>query len=206
MFFKAFIDELRTQRWDDHRYYHQSRINQTLHLLSALGFLCAYGVLFFDPPTAALIGWGWSMVTRQSGHFFFEPQGFDQVNQVSNEYKEAVKVGYNLDRKVVLLAIWAGVPALIWFLPRIWSLALWPAADSVAEFWRQVGWVWLCLGAAGLAWRTVHLIHLRGPLAALAWMTKILTDPLNDVRLYWRSPLALFRGERLDPMVHVRHG
>jgi hypothetical protein len=206
MLFKAFIGELRTQRWDDHRYYHQSRVNQTLHLLSALGFLCAYGVLFIDPPTAALIGWGWSMVTRQSGHFFFEPQGFDQVNQVSNEYKEAVKVGYNLDRKVVLLAIWAGVPALIWFLPRIWSLDLWPVADSVAEFWRQVGWVWLCLGAAGLVWRTVHLVWLRGPLAALAWMSKILTDPFNDVRLYWRSPIALLRGEWLDPMGHVRHG
>ena len=45
-------------RWDDHRYYHQSRINQTLHLISACAFLVAYGVLFFDPASAALIALG----------------------------------------------------------------------------------------------------------------------------------------------------
>ena len=37
-----FHDALAEQRWDDHRYYHHSRINQSLHLLSALSFLCAY--------------------------------------------------------------------------------------------------------------------------------------------------------------------
>jgi hypothetical protein len=31
-----FADTLRTQRFDDYRYYHQSRINQTLHLISAV--------------------------------------------------------------------------------------------------------------------------------------------------------------------------
>ena len=49
----AFFKELETQRWDDHRYYHHSRINQSLHLVSALSFLVAYGLLFFDPPMAA---------------------------------------------------------------------------------------------------------------------------------------------------------
>jgi hypothetical protein len=37
-----FLQELRTQRWDDHRFYHQSRINQSLHFVSALSFLVAY--------------------------------------------------------------------------------------------------------------------------------------------------------------------
>jgi len=32
---KDFLEELRQQRWDDHRFYHQSRVNQTLHLFSA---------------------------------------------------------------------------------------------------------------------------------------------------------------------------
>jgi hypothetical protein len=40
-----FIDQVRTLQWDDHRYYHQSRINQTLHLISAVSFLVAYGLL-----------------------------------------------------------------------------------------------------------------------------------------------------------------
>ena len=31
----GFLQALKTQRWDDHRYYHHSRINQALHLVSA---------------------------------------------------------------------------------------------------------------------------------------------------------------------------
>ncbi len=40
---------LRTQRWDDHRYYHHSRINQSLHFVSAFSFLVGYVMMFFDP-------------------------------------------------------------------------------------------------------------------------------------------------------------
>jgi hypothetical protein len=52
------------------------------------------------------------MTTRQAGHFFFEPRGYDHVNQATHEHKEAIKVGYNLRRKVVLLA-WALLPLLL---------------------------------------------------------------------------------------------
>jgi hypothetical protein len=38
----GFLQDLKTQRWDDHRYYHHSRINQSLHLVSALSFVCSY--------------------------------------------------------------------------------------------------------------------------------------------------------------------
>jgi hypothetical protein len=38
---QSFLAELRTQRWDDHRYYHHSRINQSLHFLSAISFIIA---------------------------------------------------------------------------------------------------------------------------------------------------------------------
>jgi hypothetical protein len=41
----GFLDELREQRWDDHRYYHRHRVNQFLHLLSALSFLTAYALV-----------------------------------------------------------------------------------------------------------------------------------------------------------------
>jgi hypothetical protein len=40
----------------------------------------------------------------------------------------------------------------------------------------------------------------------LVWCTKILTDPFHDVLLYHKAPLALLRGELLDPMHHVRAG
>ena len=45
----GFRETLREQRWDDHRYYHHSRINQSLHLVSAISFLIAYVMVFFDP-------------------------------------------------------------------------------------------------------------------------------------------------------------
>lgn len=38
------LQELARQRWDDHRYYHHCRINQSLHLLSAISFVAAYGL------------------------------------------------------------------------------------------------------------------------------------------------------------------
>ena len=104
---KEFLEALRVQRWDDHRYYHHSRINQSLHLVSALSFIVAYGLLFVDPAAAALLAWGVSMTTRQAGHFFFEPRGYDHVNRATHEHKEAIKVGYNLRRKLVLMSAWA---------------------------------------------------------------------------------------------------
>src|SRR6202012_6193733 len=80
---QKFLEELRTQRWDDHRYYHHSRINQSLHFLSACSFLVAYVMMFTDPVKAALIGWLVAMVGRPSGHFFFGPQGYDAGNQAA---------------------------------------------------------------------------------------------------------------------------
>ena len=44
-----FFQTVATQRWDDHRYYHHSRINQFLHLISAMSFLVAYVFLCIDP-------------------------------------------------------------------------------------------------------------------------------------------------------------
>ena len=64
-----FMDTLKTQRWDDHRYYHQSRINQSLHLISALSFLVAYVYLFINPAVSGWIAWLIAMTTRQLGHF-----------------------------------------------------------------------------------------------------------------------------------------
>lgn len=87
-----FFQALRTQRWDDHRYYHHDRINQSLHLLSAVSFVIAYVWLLIDPVVSALIGWLMSMTTRQAGHFFFEPHDYDAVNQATHAFKEEIKV------------------------------------------------------------------------------------------------------------------
>ena len=198
-----FFRTLDVQRWDDHRYYHHSRINQSLHLLSAISFVCAYALLFVDPPLAALVAWLVSMTSRQAGHFFFEPKTYDHVNQATHEYKEEIKVGYNLRRKVVLLAVWAASPALLWIDPTLFG-AFEPATTFEA-FMRQVGWMWLVIGVGGLLFRTVHLFFLQGVVAGLSWMTKILTDPFHDIKLYYKAPFHLLRGELIDPMTSHRH-
>jgi hypothetical protein len=198
----GFMETLREQRWDDHRYYHHSRINQSLHLLSALSFLAAYALLFTDPAAAALVAWLVSMTSRQAGHFFFEPKGYDAVNQATHEHKEEIKVGYNLRRKVVLMAIWVLSPAVLLADPTLFGLL--EPADGFGEFVHQVGYVWLAIGVAGLLFRTVQLFIQQDVMTGLAWATKIATDPFHDVKLYYRAPAALLRGELIDPM-HARH-
>ncbi len=196
-----FLEQLRVQRWDDHRYYHHSRINQTLHLISAISFLVAYGLLFVDPAMAALVGWLVSMTTRQSGHFFFEPKGYDEVNQATHEHKEEIKVGYNLRRKIVLIAIWAAAPVALWIDPTL--LGTYAPATGFSGFMHQIGEMWLALGVGGLLFRTIHLFFLKDVMAGLVWMTKILTDPFHDVYLYYKAPLALMRGELIEQRKHA---
>jgi hypothetical protein len=196
---QSFLQALRTQRWDDHRYYHHSRINQALHLVSALSFIAAYFALFTDHlVAAAMIAWLVAMVSRQSGHFFFEPKGYDQVNQATHEHKEDIKVGYNLKRKAILLAIWAAAPAVLWLDPTL--LGLFPAQPTGAQFVHNVGLLWLAIGLGGLLFRTVHLFFLRDVQTGLVWATKIVTDPFHDVYLYYKAPFYLLRGELIDPM------
>jgi hypothetical protein len=195
----GFFKELATQRWDDHRYYHHSRINQSLHLLSACSFLVAYFLLFVDPPVAALVAWLVGMTTRQSGHFFFEPKGYDHVNHATHEYKEDVKVGYNLQRKVVLMGIWALFPAVLLLEPTLFGL-LSPHGDWLG-YARNLGMIWLVLGIAGVTFRMVQLFFMKDLQAALVWATKILTDPFHDIKLYHKSPIYLLRGELIDPTI-----
>ncbi len=192
-----FFEQLRIQRWDDHRYYHHSRINQALHLVSAITFVCAYALLFTDPALAALLAWVVAMGTRQSGHFFFEPKGYDVVNQATHEHKEDIKVGYNLRRKVVLLAIWAASPLLLLASPSLFGLL--EPHTTLEGFVRNTGLLWLAVGAGGLVFRTVHLFFIKDVQAGLVWMTKILTDPFHDIWLYHKAPAALLRGELIEP-------
>jgi hypothetical protein len=199
------METLREQRWDDHRFYHHSRINQSLHFISAISFVVAYGLLFYDPPVAALVAWLVGMTTRQSGHFFFEPKGYDHANQVSHEYKEEVKVGYNLARKVVLMTVWAALPLVIMAGP---SVTGWLAPhDSWGELARRVGFAWLILGVGGVVLRMVQLFFIQNIQAGFAWAFKILTDPFHDIMLYHKAPLALLRGELIDPGIagHRHH-
>jgi hypothetical protein len=192
----TFFEALRIQRFDDHRYYHHSRINQSLHFISAISFVVAYAFLLIDPVISALIAWLVSMTTRQSGHFFFEPLGYDEINQATQEHKEEIKVGYNLNRKVVLLSIWAILPMVLYVEPGLFGMI--EPWDNLTEWVRQVGASWLILGVAGLLFRTIHLFFLKDVQTGLVWMTKIITDPFHDIVLYHKAPLYLLKGELMD--------
>jgi hypothetical protein len=142
------------------------------------------------------------MVTRQVGHFFFEPKGYDTVNQATHEHKEQIKVGYNLRRKVVLLSLWALSPAVLWLNPTLFGV--FPKSGH-PDFLRHVCELWLALGFGALLFRTLQLFYQQGIVTGLAWFTKILTDPFHDIKLYCRAPLYLLRGELRDPMDDVAH-
>ena len=160
----GYYKTLQTQRFDDYRYYHQSRINQTLHLISAVIFLVCYALLFKDPAMAGLVGW-LAMLTRQTGHFFFEPNGYDHVNDVTNDYKEAAEPASRMD------------------------------------FVRHVGLLWLAVGIGGGLFRMIQLFATQDVATGLIWGFKVLSDPLHNIALYWKSPLALLRGELIDPTI-----
>ena len=123
------------------------------------------------------------------------------VNQATDEHKEEIKIGYNIQRKIVLMAIWVGLPFLFWFQPA-WGEALNLMVDAPTWF-DQVGWSWLMLGIAGLLFRVGQLWIQRDLTTGLVWASKIITDPFHDVMLYHKSPLYLLKGELIDPMLHV---
>jgi hypothetical protein len=187
----GFFECLKTQRWDDHRYYHHSRVNQSLHLLSATSFVGSYLLVFKDPAIASLIGWLVSMTSRQLGHLVFEPKTYDTVNQATHEHKEEIKVGYNLRRKIVLMSIWALSPLLLVLDPTMLGLCA-PPTTWIA-FARHVGYLWLAIGVGGLLFRTIQLFLIQDLQTGLVWATKILTDPFHDIKLYHAAPAALLR-------------
>jgi len=193
---KDFLRTLEEQRWDDHRFYHHSRINQTLHFVSAATFILSYALVFKDPAVAALLAWLVSMTTRQSGHFFFEPKTYDHVNQATHDHKEEIKIGYNLFRKWVLMSLWVSVPIVLLLSPTLFGTLVRP--DGIEGYARHVGIGWLFLGVGAIAFRSIQLFFIHDVRTGLVWATKIVTDPFSDFRLYKSAPKRLLKGERMD--------
>ncbi len=194
----TFLEELHRQRWDDHRYYHHNRVNQLLHLLSASCFVVSYYLIFVDPVAAVMVGWLLAMVLRQIGHFFFEPKTYDVVNEATHEYKESVKVGYNLRRKVVLLSVWIMVPIVLWLMPDFFGLLGDQQIDRGLVYNTAI--LWLFTGVGAVLFRAVHLFYLMGFQSGLVWAIKIITDPFHDIKIYHRSPLHILKGNMYDDM------
>lgn len=192
----GFREQLAEQRWDDHRFYHHSLVNQSLHFVSACTFMVAYVLLFIDPAVASLLAWGVAMTSRQAGHFFFEPKGYDARNQVTHAHKEEIKLGYNLFRKWVLMSLWVAIPLVLLAQPTLFGTLERP--DGVIDFLRHVGTGWLFLGVGAIIFRSMQLFFQYDVETGLVWATKIVTDPFNDFKLYKSAPKRLLKGERID--------
>ena len=78
------------------------------------------------------------------------------------------------------------------------------AGDNMT-FVQKTGAIWLTIGIGGLLFRTIHLFYLKDMQTGLVWLTKILTDPFHDLLLYHKAPLALLRGELIDPALERQH-
>jgi hypothetical protein len=103
------------------------------------------------------------------------------------------------------MTIWAASPVVLYFDRTLFGL--FTPWVSPADFMRQVAKIWLAVGVGGLLFRTVHLFFIRDVETGLVWMTKILTDPFNDFKLYHKAPLFLLKGELIDPGLDiVEHG
>lgn len=192
----GFRAQLAEQRWDDHRFYHHSLVNQSLHFVSACTFLVAYVILWIDPAVASLLAWGVAMTSRQAGHFFFEPKGYDHVNEATHDHKEEIKIGYNLFRKWILMSLWVAVPVVLAIEPTLFGTLDRP--DGFEAYLRHVGIGWLGLGVGAIVFRSVQLFFIRDVETGLVWATKIVTDPFSDFKLYKSAPKRLLKGERID--------
>jgi hypothetical protein len=47
----------------------------------------------------------------------------------------------------------------------------------------------------------IQLFVTQDVATGLIWVFKVLTDPFHNIALYYKSPLALLRGELIDPTI-----
>jgi len=113
-----------------------------------------------------------------------------------------VKVGFNLQRKVILFVAWISVPVVLFFNPSFGGLF---SQSGGYSFFDRLGILWWVMGLAGLLLRTCWLCASRSVQTGLVWFAKILTDPFHDVKIYHMAPVWLLRGQWLDPMDAPRH-
>lgn len=193
-----FFEELKQQQWDDLRYYHQNRINQSLHLFSAICFLITYVLLFVNFTAAVFFGWFIAMVPRQIGHFVFEPHEYDNVNDVTDEYKESIKVGFNMKRKVVLLSVWLGSAVMVYFYPALFGTQKTYTGSFL--FLHNLAIMWAIIAIGALLFRTTQIIFQQSLQSGLVWLYKIITEPLYNLPVYYKAPFLALKGDMIDPM------
>ena len=110
----------------------------------------------------------------------FEPHEYDKINNVTDEYKESIKVGFNLKRKVVLISLWLGSTAFAYYDPTL--LGTIKAYTNFSGFLDNLAIVWAIVAIGG----------------------KILTEPVYNLPVYYKAPFLALKGDMIDPMTERR--
>ena len=203
-----FFEELKEQRWDDHRFYHHSRINQTLHLISACSFLVTYVLLFTHPVVGGAVRLDVRDVHPPGRPLLLRAQGLrrDQPGdpRVQGGGQGRLQPAPQGDPALDLGARAAGALRLS---RRCSACSRRPGPTSAATC-EHLSRLWIGLAAGALLFRTVHLFFLRDVQTGLVWFTKILTDPFHDIMLYHKAPLvpAARRADRAREAARVAAG
>lgn len=169
----AFRAEVMQRKRDDHVASHSNRINQFLHLVSSSVFIFCYGLIFTDLVTAMWLGLA-ALFVRQAGHALIEPPCHD---------KEQLLLGFDTRSKTWVVLGYLLIPAYhLMVAPAFDTASLLAVSAAVARQW------FLFTGL--VVFGRVLLLWVRFDFrTAMIWFVKLVTDPITDIRAYYRSAL-----------------
>ena len=165
----AFYQEVMRRKHDDHVASHSHPTNQLLHLLSSSAFIACYVLLFVNLPLAVWIGVV-SLFVRQAGHALIEPPCHD---------REQLLLGFDTRSKTWIVAGFVAIPLVNWVLA--------PADVDLGALAAGIGGQWFAYTCLIIAGRVLLLVRRFGLGNSLVWFVKLLTDPITDIKAYYRS-------------------
>jgi glutamate-1-semialdehyde 2,1-aminomutase len=166
---QAFYGEVMRRKHDDHVASHSHPTNQFLHLVSSSAFIVCYVLLFVNLPLAVWIGVV-SLFLRQAGHALIEPPCHD---------KEQLLLGFDTRSKTWIVGGFVAIPLVNWLLA--------PAAAGLRDIAADVGAQWFAFTCLVILGRVVLLVRRHGLGNSLVWFVKLVTDPITDIKAYYRS-------------------
>lgn len=166
---QTFYGEVMRRKHDDHVASHSHPTNQFLHFLSSSAFIACYVLLFVNLSLAVWIG-VISLFVRQAGHALIEPPCHD---------KEQLLLGFDTRSKTWIVSGFVFIPIVNWVLA--------PVQAGWRDIANQVGAQWFAFTCLVIAGRVVLLVRRHGFGNSMVWFVKLVTDPITDIRAYYRS-------------------
>ncbi len=171
---QAFYSEVMRRKHDDHVASHSHPTNQFFHLLSSTTFLVCYVLAFFNLPLAVWAG-VIALFVRQAGHALIEPPCHD---------KEQPLLGFDTRSKSWIVGGFLLIPLFNWWLA--------PAGSSPSTIAAHIGVQWFAFAGLVVLGRVGLLIRRHGAGNSLVWFVKLVTDPITDIKAYYRSLVRPF--------------